>query len=122
MVEVLYRVADAVTTIWTVTGVLVFLGQYFRGLRSSFASTVWAELRPFYLPAWVLWAAAGIATGHNHPSDLIAYGFGLVNWIVYRDIGDDDDRWRRRRKRLVEKIAQHGGKLVVVPATEGMTP
>lgn len=35
----------------------------------------------------------------------------LVCWAM----NDGDDRWKRRRRKLAEKVGQLGGKLVVVP-------
>jgi hypothetical protein len=39
---------------------------------------------------------------------------GLWNWWHYRNIGDDDD-WQKLKKKVKEKIAVLGSKLVVIP-------
>jgi hypothetical protein len=38
-----------------------------------------------------------------------------VNWWLWRNDKDDDDRWKRRRTKLAEKVEQVGGKLTVTP-------
>lgn len=41
-------------------------------------------------------------------------GLSLFNWWYYKDMGDDDD-WKKLKKKVKEKVAAIGGKLVVVP-------
>jgi len=39
----------------------------------------------------------------------------IVNWFMFKDEGDD--RWKRRRKKVAEKVkALASGRLVAVPA------
>lgn len=39
----------------------------------------------------------------------------LLAWLVYRNLPDDDDRWKKRRKKLSEQVSVVGGRLQVVP-------
>lgn len=43
---------------------------------------------------------------------------GMLACYVTRNDKDDDDRWKRRREKLAGKVAEVGGKLVVVPVGE----
>jgi hypothetical protein len=42
-----------------------------------------------------------------------------VAWWITRNWPSDDDRWKRRRKKLTEAVKQKAGRLVVVPAEVG---
>ena len=39
----------------------------------------------------------------------------LWNYHMYKDTDDDDDRWGRRKKRVLDKIQVVSGQLVVTP-------
>lgn len=50
----------------------------------------------------------------------LSVAVGVVSWYVMRKADhDDDDRWKRRRKRLAAKVTEVAGRLTVVPATQG---
>jgi hypothetical protein len=79
-----------------------------RGLR--------AELRPFFLPASVVLVA--IHTGNGEIQGwwtALNDGCRFGLWFIYKDFDNDDDRWKRRRTKLAEKIQRIGARLVVVP-------
>jgi hypothetical protein len=42
-------------------------------------------------------------------------GLNVFVWLVMRLKKDDDDRWKKRGKKLAEKVSQQGSRLVVVP-------
>jgi hypothetical protein len=76
-----------------------------------------AELRPFYLPAAGIVLAVHIGNGEIGDwwtafNDSCRFGL----WFMYKDFDNDDDRWKRRKARLTEKIQRVGARLVVVPA------
>jgi hypothetical protein len=84
------------------------------------AAAIHRELRPFYLPA-ALWPEVWGAWTNPHQVSLfwrLAYVVIIViNWFVYKDIGDDDDCWKRRRRKVVGKIRElASGRLTVEPA------
>jgi hypothetical protein len=79
------------------------------------ARTIRAELKPFAL--WLLLAEyAPIIAADATLWNLLGLGFQLSLWLFYRR-GDDDDLWKRRRKKLADKVAEVGGRLVLVPVT-----
>lgn len=87
----------------------------FRGFGFRFAARPYRELRPFALPLWLVSTGPDLVV-HPNWGTRIAFGFGAVAWLVIRFDKDDDDRWKRRRKRLASKVAEVGGRLQVVPA------
>lgn len=75
-----------------------------------------AELRPFALPLALAYSVPGVLETHSAWS-YGSLGFAVLNWLLLRHLkDDDDDRWKRRKQKLAEKVAEVGGKLQVVPA------
>jgi len=81
-----------------------------RGLR-----VIRAELRPFALALGCSSYLPNLVHGMR-PWDYVGFGIVLACWAALRHDKDDDDRWKRRRQKLTEKVAEVGGKLVLVPA------
>jgi len=79
---------------------------------------IYHELRPFYWAA-VLALRAPIIMKNGllaYVLDWVHYlswGISIFVWVALKDI-DDDDRWKRRRKKLAEAVKQIGDRLVVV--------
>lgn len=77
------------------------------------------EAQPFFLPTTAVVCAYNLDAQFIHGSfgDRFLYALGLVANIlfysVYKD--DDDDRWRKRRKKVTEAIKRVGSRLVVSP-------
>jgi len=80
---------------------------------------VWFELRPLVPVALGVFAVAGAVAYGTEDAGLRAVFVVLMTlaWWLVRD--DDDDRWKRRRRVLAAKVAEVGGRLVVVPAGGG---
>lgn len=85
--------------------------------RPALARAVYIELRPFYWPAVVAYAALSTIAGDG----LVGIGFnvGMCTLCWFGGPDDDDDRWRRRRRKLAEKVEATADGLKVVPATGG---
>lgn len=89
----------------------------------DFFRNVYHECKPFYWPAVIVMIA-----GDVYPHSFITYVLNWVHWlnlvtfwiawIACKDV-DDDDRWKRRRRKLAEAVKSIGSKLVVVPAPAG---
>jgi hypothetical protein len=103
-------------TVWAWSGFFIWIfrmwGRYPRLLQIS--RTIWAELRPFYLPMVCCLIAKHVMEGVMLDYSL-SHAFQLLNWFAFKDI-DNDDRWKRRKKKLTEKVKERAGRLVVVPA------
>jgi hypothetical protein len=112
MVHVIYRIADIIEWVMPLVIILrmvskLITGEVPRAIRHAFF-----ELRPLYLPAHMIVVAYQLV--HGSPDWLNAVlGFALA-WVIWK-VKDDDDRWKRRRKKLAEKVEAVGGKLTVVP-------
>jgi hypothetical protein len=57
------------------------------------------------------------AVHEHHYWAIFVYLVNVWCWWRYRDWPDDENRWLRRGRKLKEKVAARGGKLVVVPTT-----
>lgn len=82
---------------------------------APYLSWLYHELRPFYLPALGIHAATCAIAGVPLWFVAIDVALAVKVWRDLRDI-DDDDRWKRRRHKAVEKVAEVGRRLTVVPA------
>lgn len=106
---------------WPLTGMTIMILKLLGGqghpalepLRFMFC-----ELKPFYLPALAAYPMLLVLHGGRPTSlwDAMFIGFAVINWFSYRNDDDDDDRWKRRLRKVAERIERSGARLVVVPA------
>lgn len=121
--SLLYGCANAVMSTWVAAGVACLFGDLlgWSDRFMSLARRVLAELRPFYLPAVAfcaghdLMAAAVERDGGRAVVVSIGVAFALLCWFAFRNLGGDD-RWKRRRRRAVERVRRAGARLTVTPA------
>lgn len=100
--------------LWMFSGLAIVLAQRLGREPFEKVRTVYHELRPFYLVLVLGNTVAWLLYGDSHPVDYFTMAMELLIWFLMRDV-DDDDRWKRRRKRLTERVAEVGGRLTVVP-------
>jgi len=112
--------ARVVTVAWVTSGVILYWCRRVFDMDTSrdfFAVPRWvlSELRPLYLPAALLLIADDSLRGNLfHPWTIVGDACSIWNWLIFKDEGDD--RWRRRRKKVTEKVkALASGRLVAVP-------
>lgn len=74
---------------------------------------IFHEFKPFYWPSVALTAISYGAKGTPVWLTAGMIGINWFNWYVYKDADNDDDRWKRRKKKLAKTVKQVGGKLVV---------
>jgi hypothetical protein len=122
-VEILFALARMVATGFAVSSamltVIAFVRVFKPGLPKPDALRwLWAELRPFYLPACVVGVLETVLAGEGGGFWIwVGHALQFACWWIYKNVDDDDeDRWKRRKAKLKEKVAQLGGRLVVVPA------
>jgi hypothetical protein len=90
------------------------------GIRESLmhlTSRLKGELQPLYWPAFAVNSIDIMQSDDNvfFKIIIIAAQFGV--WFVFKDVGDDNDRWKRRGEKLHEKIVElANGRLGVSPA------
>lgn len=114
------EVGDTIRTVWLWAGMVIVLNKMFMRLPEKLLRAVrhyYHEVRPFYL---FLLLFDVVITALFQPSvpvwlNALSLLVGLFCWRIYRDI-DDDDRWKRRKKKLADKVKAIGTRLVVVPA------
>lgn len=117
----LYTAATFVTTSWILHAFVLDAARTLfhadtTGLVLQVCHWIVSELRPFYLPAVVVIIASHALTGKLHGWVQITDPCLILNWFFFKDQGDD--RWKRRRTRLSERVARLGARLVVIPVTE----
>lgn len=109
-----------VVVIWIVIGATFIVGRppvadgplreraTFR--MAAVAWILYAELRPFYLPAVAV--MVGLSLPHHHAFLDLLSDVGYICW--YWAARFPDDRWKRRRKRISERVKATVARLVVV--------
>lgn len=94
---------------------IIRLGRDFGWSVPDAFRTLRAELKPFALG---LYLAGELQEMTDDPGfwAYLFFAIGLYCWWACRNDEDDDDRWKRRRQKLADKVAEVGGRLQVVPA------
>lgn len=116
--SVIRLIGAAGTTGWCAYIWASFLIGILRDLKRDAPAALRAvrsELRPFALPLALGSYLPNLVNGMSF-WNYIGLAIALACWALYRHDQDDDDRWKRRGKKVAEKVAQVGGKLVLVPA------
>lgn len=117
LLHLVASLSQLVIMAWIFAGLLLVLGPLIGVGGGRLVKGLFHELRPLYLPAVLIAFAADSVLGH--PS-MAWRAFNLVmnilNWFLYKDKGGDDDRWKRRKAKLGEKVTRVGSRLTVVPA------
>ena len=119
---------DIVQTAWAAPYIVIIFGWSFGTLVRAYmagrvSTPAWAarlirfkrEVHPF-IPVAILVNLIIVNWDAGWGIDLfntVIAGWALIGWFLDRD---NDDRWKRRRKKLAEKVSVRGGKLVTVGA------
>lgn len=117
MIEIFAALSTAIWLAWCWSGIFMDLAKMSAKLRSGSPvyRRVFFELKPFALPAIFGMHIEGVRSiGAGWQTFWTA--LNVLCWLVARNKKDDDDRWKRRGKKLAEKIERQGARLVVVPA------
>jgi hypothetical protein len=113
----------SVIAIWLVVGAALITGRlpaangslYERAVFQVAAAAwyLYAELRPFYLPAVAV--MIGLELPHHHTFLNVFDDVGYIGWYWLARFPHNNDRWKRRRKRVTDRIKATVAGLVVVP-------
>lgn len=99
---------------WTLSGLVLTINTAFRlPIRLGAIRWCFHEFKPLYPIAYVVVYGPDVVTGHVEAWTVAGMFFGIMNWFTFKDI-DDDDRWKRRRRKVVERVRALGGRLTVV--------
>lgn len=110
-------IAQYVQAVWTISGLFIYICKVFGNIEHPWMQGqrwLFAELRPFYLPCTFFHITYLAMTEPMWGWNIVNTFFQLLNWFLYKDV-DDDDRWKKRKAKLVEKITRIGSRLVVAP-------
>jgi hypothetical protein len=116
MLEVIHELSYGVLQIWGWSAFCLWRGSARRG---GVLHRIYHEVKPFYLPVLAIREIGMAMTGHG-PAWVALMTFDTAlwyaNWRAFHNVDDDDDRWKRRKAKLVEKVRALGGRLVAEPA------
>ncbi len=114
--DAINALASWVSLTWSISLLLRVVGKVKGSDRFASAAFLYFELMPFYPYAVVAsYVLDAVEAGEVTILRTVSTAISLVCWR-YWSRNDPDDRWKKRRKKAVEKVARVGGRLVVVPA------
>lgn len=119
MILLAHALSLAVIGGWIWSGTFLHLARFVGRTGGPSLKAVFHELKPFYWPAICVQAVTDAFMTGVGWDDLLVVGIWAGCWWAMRNDGDDDDRWRKRRKKLAERVSIVAGRLAVVPATGG---
>lgn len=118
MIELLIFLCNVSTVSWLSASMFLYVFENANAALLTVARWMYAELRPFYLPCAIVIITRNVVTGDIlHGLTWLGDFFALLCWFSFKDIDIDDDRWKRRKARVLEKVKRLGSRLVVVPAS-----
>lgn len=114
-VELVTTIAVVARGLWVYSAIALALCKEHGWHKPAAARWFFHEIRPFYLPAVLIDIAEQSLHGRLLGLNMLFAAIGLLAWWWYKDV-DEDDRWRRRRNKVAEKVALVGARLIVVSA------
>ncbi len=109
-----WPLAMLIVLTWTFSAVAIQVARLLGRSTPEMARHLFHELKPFMLPATIVWPLAAGMLGELTPWTWVSTAMNVWNWWSMRNIDDDDDRWKRRRKKLAERVQVQAGRLVLV--------
>ena len=116
-IQTLFSAAGWLNNFITWCAIFYLLGARFLGREWEVFRTTTLELKPLFWPTafLTLWDTMARTDLTNFDKGWAVAGI-LVGWYLIKRISEDDDRWKRRREKLLEKVSAVGGRLVITPA------
>lgn len=118
--ELIQTLVTGTSLIWQLSIAGGMLGQIIVMLGGGQrADRLWRALARVHQELWIV-APPGLILGAIHtwhsgtPWLIISYAFALWQWWHYRD-WPDENRWKRRGRKLKDAVTVRAGRLVVVP-------
>jgi len=122
-VELIKVLASGIYLMWTLSLSVALMGSLVSMLRpgSRRLDVVWRAFAHMHQELWIAVppciAFAAVDHWHAHPwYGLFCDALSLVIWVQFRDWPDDENRWKRRGRKLLDAVAERAGRLVVVPS------
>lgn len=107
--------------VWGVSGIIIIVNKYssfkFPDILINTARTYYHEIKVFYPVIMVIKAGCTMSLHEwDNPQSAIGFFLDLACWWYIRDFDkDDEDRWKRRKDKALEKVSRLGSRLVVQP-------
>ena len=121
--SVIGALAIGVTLQWQFTICVGVFAQFFCLLKpgSKRAETIWRACGWMHQELWIAvppgMLLATIQNWHGHTPWLVVFNaWSLYQWWTLRNWPDDENRWKRRGRKLKDAVAERAGRLVVVPS------
>lgn len=116
VVVVIVEIGSWLFVALTWSAIMNTLAKDFGKMSIGLLNWVALELKPFF---WPLAFCSLLDVFSNPESSLfervmVTLGV-IVSWVIVKNY-KDDDRWKRRREKLAEKVSVVGGKLAITPA------
>ncbi len=112
--------AQAIATVWSLAFSIGIFGQILATMfNMPRAERVWRAAARIHQELW-LFAPPGLLVvviqtwNSDMPFMIVFQALTVYGWWVYRD-WPDENRWKRRGRKLKDAIAVRAGKLVIVP-------
>lgn len=118
--DIAYYIASALQLAWVWSYCIRMILKLMNRDAPGVINRIFFEGRPV-VPLLLLAAylAGAIADGVDGMGWRIwNLAFGFWNWWTARNEKDDDDRWKRRRQAVADRVANVGHKLVVARAEQ----
>jgi hypothetical protein len=107
MTTIFAVVATLAQATWILCCWVLLISKDLKRQRPPLARAIWAELRPFYLPATAVTIAADFANGRIWGWFwMLSHASWILNWFLFKDI-DDDDRWKEARPQTAREGQRH---------------
>ncbi len=101
---------------WIITSITIEFSKFKKLEIHKSIKFVWYEAKPLYLPAAVVHITClGVKGEMLNPMNIFGSFCILTAYFSWRNLMDDDDRWKKRKKKVLDKVKRLGSKLVVVP-------
>lgn len=106
-----------IVLLWLYSGVALYYNKQYKFGKTfvAIAKFLYHEIKPFYWPIALIHQIDRWLDPNEHISiKIVGAILTFLTWQVFKNV-DDDDRWKRRKQKLLEKVKVEAGKLVTVP-------
>lgn len=114
IIKVLEFIANFTSSFWLYAAFIIFIVRQTGREPYQSVRTIYHELKPFYLPCVITGYILGSMIEVHDGWDVVFFMIAIAAYWLYKNI-DKDDRWQKRKEKIMEKIEQVGSKLAVVP-------
>ncbi len=111
-IVILFFVGQSILTVYTLASMAVRVKVGGESAKRIWFYTKW----PALVAVVALGIAAKLLTDDDAVPEHLPLMLGLFSWWLGHDAGDDEDEWKKLKKKAREKVRVVAGRLAVVPA------